>query len=1196
MLYSLGCRPEHVIPTTHGIKGVTNTRLQIIGVLPVLITAGKASTRQLMYFCKDMPTRGCLLSERALIDLNLLSTEFPSSTASTLSDPLISPFKHEKAQCGCLKRNPSPPLPSAIPFPPVKENVLKLEGWIKQFFAASAFNTCPHQKLPAMTGALMNVTLRKDAVPHAVHTPIPIPLHWEEAVLKELKKDLALGIIEPVPSTTPTTWCSRAVILPKKDGTPRRAVSLVKPNQATVRHHHHTPSPFQQAIKVPPKTWRSILDAWNGYHSILLHPAARDLFTFIIKWGRFRYLRCPQGYHSSGDVYTHHFDEITKNFSDNVRQVDDSLLWKPTIANLFWHVVRYIHHCHVNGIIFNHKKFLFGRQELEFAGLLLTSDGIKPSPRIVDAIRKFPTPTNITDVRSWFGLVNQCAYTFSQTEIMAPFRDLLKKHQRFYWDENLERLFQAAKVKIIEQIEEGIKTFDCFRATCLATDWCKTGLGFFLFQQRCNCQPIEGPYCGGGHWVVCFAGSRFTTAAESRYAPIEGEALAVVFGLTSCRMFVLGCPRLIISVDHKPLLQVLGDQPLEDVKNPRLQKLKEKTMMYDFKIKHTPGKDNKSADATSRHPVELDKETSSISLSLLHVAEQAPEEESDVELSLICTTMSVVSDTPQFAAVTWERIREAGRKDKESTDLAAIISSGFPHNKKDLPDHLRSFWAMREQLYAVDGVPVQHDGRVLIPHSLRAEVLECLHSAHQGVTGMAAHAKKRFFWSGMDAAIRLTRAQCGHCNGIAPSQSQEPFVEPTTPEFPFQETATDLFHLQGHKFIVYVDRFTAWVEIRKCKHTDAVTVCKYLRLWYTTFGIPQEQASDGGPPYDSNAYKNFLVKWGVKHRLSSAHFPQSNGRAELGVKSAKRLLAANIDSSGSLDTDAVSKALMTYRNTPLQDSDMSPAELLFGRTLRDHLPLLVQKMPVLAKWEEIRKAREVVMAAKAAVRVHKSQNNHNSLPPLTPGQHVLIQNGEGRAPLRWDRSGMIVEVLPHRQYRVKVDGSGRPWLRNRVQLKPYVPQTVPPTATTPSASITIPEVTPAAPSAQIPPSQRIPPPQIPQTQAPPPQGTPLRVHPPRPVYASTPNNGSDRVSDNTTWRSSLPAEPTARSLLPVPQPTMSTRRRDIPSFGAPIQPALLDATVPYDMTSEAPVMRRSTRSRVPPQRLSPKMKGKTHFR
>ena len=55
-----------------------------------------------------------------------------------------------------------------------------------------------------MTGDLMTVTLREDAVPHAIHTPIPVPLHWEDAVTRELLKDIALGIIERVASTIPT--------------------------------------------------------------------------------------------------------------------------------------------------------------------------------------------------------------------------------------------------------------------------------------------------------------------------------------------------------------------------------------------------------------------------------------------------------------------------------------------------------------------------------------------------------------------------------------------------------------------------------------------------------------------------------------------------------------------------------------------------------------------------------------------------------------------------------------------------------------------------------------------------------------------------------------------------------------------------------------------------------------------------------
>ena len=173
-------------------------------------------------------------------------------------------------------------------------------------------------------------------------------------------------------------------------------------------------------------------------------------------------------------------------------------------------------------------------------------------------------------------------------------------------------------------------------------------------------------------------------------------------------------------------------------------------------------------------------------------------------------------------------------------------------------------------------------------------------------------------------------------------------------------------------------------------------------------------------------YLKFLQDWGILRRLSSAYFPRSNGRAELGVKSGKRMLMANLDVTGSLDKDAVSRALMIYRNTPLQDCGISPAELLYGRKLRDHLPMVPpQQMSVLPRWKEIRDAREAVLSSRMIERAETSSQTHKPLQQLNPGQHVLIQNGDGRARKRWGRSGMIVEVLPFRQYRVKYDGSGR---------------------------------------------------------------------------------------------------------------------------------------------------------------------------
>ena len=192
------------------------------------------------------------------------------------------------------------------------------------------------------------------------------------------------------------------------------------------------------------------------------------------------------------------------------RCIDDSLLWDDSIESSFWHTLDYISQCADKGVVFNPDKFHFADMEVEFAGFLVTANGVKPTKRMTDAILHFPTPTNISGVRSWFGLVNQVSYAFSQAEVMAPFRELLRtKNRKFYWDETLERLFKESKRVIVEKIENGVKTFEINRTTGLATDYSKTGISFFLFQKHCKCPGEADMSCGVGHWKVIRAGSRF---------------------------------------------------------------------------------------------------------------------------------------------------------------------------------------------------------------------------------------------------------------------------------------------------------------------------------------------------------------------------------------------------------------------------------------------------------------------------------------------------------------------------------------------------------------------------------------------------------------------------------------------------------------------------------------------------------------
>ena len=165
----------------------------------------------------------------------------------------------------------------------------------------------------------LTIHLKESVKPVAVHTPISVPLHWRDAVKANLDRDVALGVIESVLIGTPTTWCSRTIYVAKKDGTLRRTVDFQALNAASIRQTHHTPSLFQQAASIPPNTKKTVLDAWNGYHSVKLHKESKDMTIFITPWGRFRYCTTLQDYIAAGDAYTHRFDEIIKDISRHTK-------------------------------------------------------------------------------------------------------------------------------------------------------------------------------------------------------------------------------------------------------------------------------------------------------------------------------------------------------------------------------------------------------------------------------------------------------------------------------------------------------------------------------------------------------------------------------------------------------------------------------------------------------------------------------------------------------------------------------------------------------------------------------------------------------------------------------------------------------------------------------------------------------------
>ena len=176
----------------------------------------------------------------------------------------------------------------------------------------------------------------------------------------------------------------------------------------------------------------------------------------------------------------------------------------------------------------------------------------------------------------------------------------------------------------------------------------------------------------------------------------------------------------------------------------------------------------------------------------------------------------------------------------------------------------------------------------------------------------------------------------------------------------------------------------------------------------------------------------------MHHRLSSVAFPQSNGRAEVAVKSAKRTLMGCVSVSGRLDAEK----LMDLRNTPDPDCNISPAEIVFGRKLCDPFAFIsrgerTENSNIRPQWRAAWKAKEEALKCRFARSLERLNEHTRPLQPLTAGDTVFVQNQVGNAPKKWDRSGVVVEVLENDQYLIRIDGSGRVSRRNRRFLRLY---------------------------------------------------------------------------------------------------------------------------------------------------------------
>ena len=992
-------------------------QMNILGKCDVTIYHGGRCVTEDVFFVNG--THKLFLSLHACKSLGLVDPGFPNHIIDNVR------------ACNSIQDVSKGGRPTELPYSPTESNVALLKQWLLERFSGSTFNV-DRRPFPMMSGKPHHIHLLPNAVPYACHTPIAVPKHWENEVKRQIDDDVRAGILRPVPTGDVTEWCARMVVVGKKDGGPRRTVDFQKLNSFCERETHHTFAPFDMVSSVPVHTFKTTVDAYWGFHQVDLDEASRRLTTFITPWGRYQYCRTPMGHCSASDAYTKRFDDIIIDVPRKFKCVDDILLYDSNVEESFWHAYDLLEKCERNGITLHPNKFKFCQREVEFVGYNLAWERYLPSEDKLAAVKRFPMPEQptISDIRSWFGLVNQLAPFVATAPIMAPFRDLLKKNvnKKVYWDDNLRMKFEQAKVALCNLVSDGLAYYDKSRPTVVLTDWSKEGLGFVILQQYCNCVCQNIPFCCSGGWKLALCGSRHLTNEEMNYAAIEGEAAAVVWCLKKARLFLLGCPNLTLVTDHRPLVKLFGDRELKHIDNPRLFRLKEKTLHFRFVIKHIAGKKNTAADTLSRYP------------SLMATADDTDVLEAE-ELSIAASASVIASShviEDDVIVLDSQDMEKAAVADADyQLLLQRVRENNWPRSRSMLEPPLKPYFQVRERLGHIKGLVTysfdEGHVRLVVPGNLRDRVADCLHSGHQGVDSMLRRARQAVYWPGMEGDLQFQRSKCATCNVHAPSQQREPLMPSDPPDYPFQKTAADFFQIDNRFYLAYADRLTGWLELSYfAAGVTSAKIIPVLRRLFCRWGTPEEISTDGGTNLSSAEMLDFYRRWGVKLRISSAHYPQSNGRAEAAVRSAKRMIRDNTRGDGSLDTDEAAKAMMQYRNTPLRGIEKSPAQLALGRQLRDSIPMSKEYYLPDSHWAITLREREMaltqsMMKDKDTYDIHAKQ-----LPYLRTGNHVLIQDPVTK---RWDRSGIIMERYPYRQYLIKINGSGRMTRRNRRHLK-----------------------------------------------------------------------------------------------------------------------------------------------------------------
>ena len=386
-------------------------------------------------------------------------------------------------------------------------------------------------------------------------------------------------------------------------------------------------------------------------------------------------------------------------------------------------------------------------------------------------------------------------YLPNLSEVIKPLKCLLKTDAVWTWD--------AAQVDAFNKVKQLISTAPTLafyvvnKPTIVSADASSFVLGGVLLQHH-----VEGLK------PVAFC-SRTLTDADRRFAQMEKECLAVVWACERFFTYLYGLDSFTVQTDHKPLAPLINNKDL-DMVPLRCQRLLMHLMKYNPSAEYVPGKTLTVADTLSRQPLSVIQS----------------------EISELTCDVSVFEDAAQAA---WQvspsklqRIKQEMSTDRDLQLVSKLVTHGWPKHVGSVPVQAKAYHQWGNSLSTSKGLLLYRD-QIVIPHSMRGDILHCLHDGHQGITKYHERAGMSVWWPGLEKEMQELVTKCPECMQIRPTQRKEPLMTTPLPQRPWQKVRADICEYEKRNYLIVIDYFSRYLEIAHLPDMTIGTTCARLK-------------------------------------------------------------------------------------------------------------------------------------------------------------------------------------------------------------------------------------------------------------------------------------------------------------------------------------------------------------------------------